>query len=798
MRFAAWIKRFVGAVLATAIFAAPSYAETLEQLSQELQKLSRQFEACGADMDCVTKLTERINALSEQMQALMPQAMPGPAPAAPAPAVAAGPLPTIDGLVAQFLACEDGTQCYMAVFNGAMAALHQHCRSDTVCLGVGQVDIAIAHALANIERDGKGADQPAPPIKGAVPARSAALLMDWRGKLDPALPRKIRAEVEAYANRFPARPAQGAPPIQLIQRGGEAELKPASRDWAFALKGAIFFQIGLADKARARYLDLAMWCFVRAAELTEEAEHLSNLGFILNLIRKYDQARDVLAKARDTDPNHPDVRANMAFSLQRLGQPEAAAREAGAALALNLAAEARSLTGEALGDGVTAAPPGDWGLAYFRLVRDHTPSWVALERQYGAEVAAPLDRAFNVDGQVVPPDSPRGIRNRRDRANQAALDRCVAAIPPPPSPCPFGSAIAHPSCSGGLSAGDIKVHQLRYQKETCECHLAFAKADVKHHKTFVFEQIGLAKRFNGRWTPRIRQAAGDWRQRILTLNALYADADPRQGTFAFPWPDQFYKLLERHYQDLNWFAKDWRADVDEEFRMRFANWQSWKQKCRQAALELEAYEKDYFALRPLKCEQAWGKTEVINLGIIKLSLFFPEGRAGEFAGKIDLDIPLPFDTGLKAEAWESTHGAEGRKVEGSIGPVSGNVWQHSNGDWGAGADFNVLALKGGPGAFGGRAIGNATNRKIGAKATNWGEFLSKHVVKTDLKGEVGYNSASGTGTGWSAKIDAIGLTRTYGPPPAWARLRHKSPGKGKGPGSGRKKYIDGIPVAPGC
>ena len=189
-------------------------------------------------------------------------------------------------------------------------------------------------------------------------------------------------------------------------------------------------------------------------------EHLSNVGFHLNLRGRVEEARDVLEYARDLDPSHADARNNLAFSLSALGDGEAAEDEQKQALSADptnghIRSRYEAMSGQAVPDRATDAvvPPGwDFGEAYFRLGKRHTireyragKEWHKEKELTDAKISGgtpPVAGPFEWYSQRTH-DIGVEAENRRDRAPRELVG------------CPFGSGIHHPSCANAPSPRQV-------------------------------------------------------------------------------------------------------------------------------------------------------------------------------------------------------------------------------------------------------------------------------------------------------------------------------------------------------
>ncbi len=74
-------------------------------------------------------------------------------------------------------------------------------------------------------------------------------------------------------------------------------------------------------------MSTALYCFLQAAELSPTAEVYSKVGFALNYLGRYGEARVVLLQAKELDSTYSAVHINLAYSYEKLGSLERAAYE---------------------------------------------------------------------------------------------------------------------------------------------------------------------------------------------------------------------------------------------------------------------------------------------------------------------------------------------------------------------------------------------------------------------------------------------------------------------------------------
>jgi tetratricopeptide (TPR) repeat protein len=690
----------------------------------------------------------------------------------------------IDSLIKRLLACGDNTgswtkqtaSCWGKVMEKANKEIMTQCGMNSTCMGVGFSDVGIAEAIARMDYDAKKAKTlkisksgKTEKIPQANPKRAAALLTDWEKKLDKYIPLDIRNEIEKYTSAYPIEGEARPHPIVFIltDKGGKfsIEPRPARKDWAYALLGGIFTQAGLSFQKYARFLDLGLWCFIKAAQTRrDEAEHLSNIGFFSNLLRTYDNARDILARARELNPNHPDVRGNLAFSLRRLGHDKAADSELEAAISLDLSdkvAEVTDILDKAARKGLSP-PPEDHGLVYHQLYRQYALSYSKLEKRYKMAKEIPLETG---EDRSNPDKYPRAVYEKRSEANRNALSQCLDAIPKIPPLCPMGKYVYTPHVSQNcVDSRTQEAKRRQAEKQKCLCNLRYLERDLQNYKIFVNEHIRLVKRFDQEWTPSLEKMVRYWKYKIVELNAIYSamkSGANEDGTqFVANW-DQFNNMLTEHYDDLKRYETKEIPSFQKKINRKISSTKSTQRKCKAAARAEAEYIKEAFS-GPIKCAPVMGNTYTFKVPFINAQYFISTGRIDKSALKIVASIP----GGVSGEYWAISKWGEvkaeggGVTVGKSIGPVGGKVWVKSSGDWGAKGSFDLIGVVNPTGKIPG------PGSKIVKKLL---KFSSKYEAKFDNKqglsgGEVSPPSLSPT----------IGYKKHSGVPPAWVRLHSKA------------------------
>ena len=713
----------------------------------------------------------------------------------------------IDKLVKRFLACGDNNECWGRVNLRALKEYSKKCITNSTCLALVSIDVNIANAVARTKYDAKkeGIKQTNNRIKplkiaGAMPERTYTILAQWKKKLEAFIPVDIRKQVDKYAEKYPVKGDASPFPVMFVLRGSEGiqNLVPrvSRRDWAYALLGGIFSQIGVSSKEKARFLDLALWCFIRAAESRkDEAEHLSNIGFIFNLMRRYKEARDILMKARTLNPHHPDIRGNLSFSLRRLGQDREADRELEAAAQLEIAAMRTGIEKTVKGKKYKGALPApyDNGLLYFRFSREHFLSTTRLMEEYRKASEVPLETAQVYVKRY--PDTPFAIYKKRRKANERSWDACTKNIPPVPPVC--SNSLVLPESPNCVSPAVARLKELENKRAECKCGLAFAERDLKDYKVYVNDQINLFKSFDKEWTIKLEMIARDWKNRIDMLNAIYSEAERyhQKAPLRAPWPDLSWQLLEEHYRNIYEFQTTKMDEFTEGLNERAAKVMSAEQGCQQRARALTEYRKEFVKeelAKGIRCAPVIGNTTTISIPLlVKMDVFIATGGSDMMAVKIKGRLPIV--SGEYWSAWKPGSESRGGKVSVGLGPVSGEVWGDTGGDWGAGGSINLIAainplgrLSGigkSLGGTGGEAAGKATGRVLGK------------FIKTEFK--VGWKVEKGKGISKTSNVklqSTIGYKHKTGVyQPGWIRLHSRARKKDKWPRSLFNKPLPSLP-----
>jgi len=480
-------------------------------------EMQQRIDACGMNIGC-------LNQLMQELQSNMPQPVPPPMPPSqPGEGGAEFSLPDPEDtthriheqtvLRAAWLQsyqdalvnCRADNACWEREVMQGVAYPQRYCGSDltrertVVCLAAAsnEVHIEIAIAQQRLWRrgirvqdpnqpaaaDNVGQTQTLEPWDETEMARRAhaftpavsegrvrSILERWRAELESRIPAEARQRVSTAADAYPLTADPQRPALSYELVGESYQLKPSRLDWAYAMIGNLLSQAGLSESGRDGELlrDIGLRCFVHAAQLKLEPEHLANLGFHLNLRARLEEARDLLIYANLQAPSQADVHNNLAFSYAALGDQEQAqsAQEMAYRAApddAHIRSRYAAMISKPLPEQPTAKtiPPGwDFGEAYFRLSKRHSlREYWANKRWSEARMQAQVaTRGGDVSGRKylgwykhVTEDGPRAWYRKRLKDIDQTHDACYDRAPEVLQGCPFGTYIDHPSCRNAAS-----------------------------------------------------------------------------------------------------------------------------------------------------------------------------------------------------------------------------------------------------------------------------------------------------------------------------------------------------------
>lgn len=131
-------------------------------------------------------------------------------------------------------------------------------------------------------------------------SKTIQILTKWRDQIKPTLDPNIINEIENYVSNIPIEIPVDQPPLELnlneYEKKKKFEAKPKAnrRDWAYALAGAGSSMIGCCFEDQEHHMDVAFWCFLEAALIYLESDHLSNVAFYLLEKNALDDAQTLL------------------------------------------------------------------------------------------------------------------------------------------------------------------------------------------------------------------------------------------------------------------------------------------------------------------------------------------------------------------------------------------------------------------------------------------------------------------------------------------------------------------------
>jgi len=162
------------------------------------------------------------------------------------------------------------------------------------------------------------------------------LLEQWHDHLSPIISQTELSRVSTYANRFPVNQPPNVLSISFdISGDNNIQRVVNRRDWAYALEGLRYTLIGGLNKGSEKMIDVGFWCFLKAALLRMEPNHLANIGFHLNNKGAFGDAASILCFARSLNNGHSNIHNNLAHTLASTGNYSDALAEQAAAMVLN-------------------------------------------------------------------------------------------------------------------------------------------------------------------------------------------------------------------------------------------------------------------------------------------------------------------------------------------------------------------------------------------------------------------------------------------------------------------------------
>lgn len=166
-----------------------------------------------------------------------------------------------------------------------------------------------------------------------------ALILKWRDSLKSISKDETIKKIVNYAETYPVNVSDGTMPVTFTdsENDDSVNIKVVvnRRDWAYAIEGWKFTLFGGTSKGYENMIDVGFWCFIEAALIHLEPDHLVNIGFHLNNRWEYEDAKAILTYANYLNSNNPAIHNNLGHTLACLNDFKGATREALKALALN-------------------------------------------------------------------------------------------------------------------------------------------------------------------------------------------------------------------------------------------------------------------------------------------------------------------------------------------------------------------------------------------------------------------------------------------------------------------------------
>ncbi|MFB6317280.1 tetratricopeptide repeat protein [Saccharicrinis sp. FJH54] len=176
---------------------------------------------------------------------------------------------------------------------------------------------------------------------GIVPPTPNEILSKYSESLELELSGSDIETIQTYTNQYPLSATGGNPDIVVnLDKSMGTDLMPAihQRDWAYAYLGLQYTLVGGLVSGKEDYLDKGLWCFIQAALLNpDEAEHLTNIAFHLNMKDEYQDAKVLLIKAKSLIPDDSVIvmlSNNLAYSYAYLNDYSGAIFEINSALSV--------------------------------------------------------------------------------------------------------------------------------------------------------------------------------------------------------------------------------------------------------------------------------------------------------------------------------------------------------------------------------------------------------------------------------------------------------------------------------
>jgi len=165
------------------------------------------------------------------------------------------------------------------------------------------------------------------------------IILKWRDNLKSILTDESIKKIVNYAERYPVDVPDGTMPVTFTdsENNDFVNIKAVINrcDWAYAFEGWKFTLFGGTSEGYDNLIDVGFWCFIEAALIHLEPDHLVNIGFHLNNRWKYEDAKAILTYANHLNSNNHAIHNNLGHTLACMNDFKGATQEALKALALN-------------------------------------------------------------------------------------------------------------------------------------------------------------------------------------------------------------------------------------------------------------------------------------------------------------------------------------------------------------------------------------------------------------------------------------------------------------------------------
>jgi hypothetical protein len=314
-----------------------------------------------------------------------------------------------------------------------------------------------------------------------TPARTdtEALIRQYLEEMRNQVRLDVRQAVEEYVAKLPL-DAPGEEAVVVTGEGTSFSYEPRRRDWGYAVHGMAFTMAGNDSAQGGDWLKLAFWCYLEAAALDpEEVEHLSNVGFHLNLRGEFADAKNVLLYARSFDENNVSVADNLAYAHEHLDEWGCAIRELRDSVLGSGLMDADAVS--RLADAFREAGDPDRANDFDQLLDEGTEFIAPTPGLLSAESFEAINQCF-----VVWDDGDYGTRYVQARSN---LDQILAQWCGNGSPVPDNTQLTIQSNMFACfeMADDQASSKIEDQALRCECELRARSSHLGH-------DIALAQR----------------------------------------------------------------------------------------------------------------------------------------------------------------------------------------------------------------------------------------------------------------------------------------------------------------